>query len=86
MFAGWSDVKAVSGVAAAFILAVSAVGLFGNISSVGALSLDRSLYIGAVMLSAFVGTMLVIKLPTKVILKTLGFVLVVAGCKLIGVY
>jgi uncharacterized membrane protein YfcA len=86
MFAGWSDVKAASGVAAAFILVISAFGLLGNVASVGALPSDLPLYIAAVMLGAVVGTTLGIRLPTNVILKALGFVLVVAGCKLIGVY
>ncbi len=86
MFAGWSDVKTASGVAAVFILVISIFGLLGNISSVGALPPDLPLYIGAVMLGAVVGTTLGIRLPTNVILKALGLVLVVAGCKLIGVY
>lgn len=86
MFVGWLDVKTASGVAAVFILVISIVGLLGNISSVGALPPDLPLHIGVVMLGALVGTTLGIKLPTNVILKALGLVLVVAGCKLIGVY
>lgn len=86
MFAGWSDVKTASGVAAVFILVISIFGLLGNISSVGALPPHLPLYIGAVMLGAVVGTTFGIKLPTNVILKALGLVLIVAGCKLIGVY
>ena len=86
MFAGWSNVKTASGVAAVFILVISIFGLLGNISSVNALPPDLPLYIGAVMLGAVVGTTLGIKLPTTMILKALGLVLVVAGCKLIGVY
>ncbi|WP_375276303.1 sulfite exporter TauE/SafE family protein [Methylorubrum thiocyanatum] len=86
MFAGWSDVKTASGVAAVFILVISIFGLLGNLASVGALPSDLPIYIGAVMLGALVGTTLGIRLPTNVILKALGLVLVVAGFKLIGVY
>lgn len=49
MFAGWSDLKSASGVAAAFILVISAFGLLGNIASVGALPSDLPVYVGAVM-------------------------------------
>ena len=86
MFAGWSDVKTASGVAAVFILVISIFGLLGNISSVGSLPADLPLYIGAVMLGAGIDTTLGIRLPMNVILKALGVVLFVAGCKLIGVY
>ncbi|RYE96397.1 MAG: sulfite exporter TauE/SafE family protein, partial [Oxalobacteraceae bacterium] len=86
LFAGWSNVKAASGVAAVFILVISIFGLLGNLSSVRALPSDLPLYIGAVMLGAVVGTTFGIKLPTTTILKALGLVLVVAGFKLIGVY
>lgn len=86
LFAGWSDVRTASGVAAVFILVISIAGLLGNIASVGALPPELPIYMAAVMLGALVGTTLGIKLSTPVILKALGVVLLVAGCKLIGVY
>jgi uncharacterized protein len=86
LFLGWSDTKTASGVAAIFILANSASGLFGNLASVGSLPSDLPLFIGAALLGALIGTTLGIALATPAILKALGLVLVIAGLKMIGVY
>jgi hypothetical protein len=85
-FAGWSDLKTASGIAAVFILCNSAAGLLGNLSSIGSLPQDIALYAAAVVAGAAVGTTLGIRLPAKSLQKALGVVLVIAGLKLIGVY
>ncbi len=86
LFLAWSLPKPASGVAAVFILANSISGLLGNLASVKSLPPNLPMYIVAVVLGAFVGTTLGIRLTTPLILRALGVVLIVAGIKLIGVY
>ena len=86
LFFGWSNPKIASGVAAAFILANSIAGLAGNFASVQSLPANLPLYAGSVMAGALVGTTLGIRFDNPAILKALGLVLVVAGCKLIGIF
>ena len=51
-----------------------------------ALPAELPMYIGAVLIGGVVGTTLGIRLPVNVILKALGFVLIIAGTKLIGLH
>jgi uncharacterized membrane protein YfcA len=85
LFRGWAATRNASGVAVTFILCNSVFGLLGNLASVQRLPAALPLYIGAVLLGALVGTALGIKrLPSAMILKALGVVLVIAGLKLIA--
>jgi uncharacterized protein len=87
LFMGWSETRKASGVAAAFIWCISIAGLAGNIATVQALPAQLPMYAIAVMTGALVGTTLGTRLLTTAgILKALGFVLVIAGAKLCGVY
>ncbi|GAA4033863.1 sulfite exporter TauE/SafE family protein [Sphingomonas rosea] len=86
LFMAWSAPKPTSGVAAVFILANSAAGLLGNLSSTGELPDALPLYAGSVLVGALVGTTLGIRLPAPLVLKSLGLVLVVAGTKLLGLF
>jgi uncharacterized protein len=86
LFAGWSDTRMASGVAAVFILCNSIAGLLGNVAIVKSLPADLPIYAVAVLVGAIIGTTFGIKFAVPVILKALGAVLVIAGCKLVGVY
>lgn len=86
LFMGWSEPKAASGVAAVFILANSAAGLAGNLGALQDLPENLPLFAVAALSGGFIGTSLGIKLPVKLVLRSLALVLVVAGAKLIGVY
>ncbi len=86
IFAGWSDTRTASGVAAVFILCNSIAGLLGNIAIVKALPADLPLYAAAVLLGAVLGITFGIRFAVPMILKALGLVLIIAGMKLIGVY
>jgi uncharacterized membrane protein YfcA len=86
LFAGWSDTRMASGAAAIFILCNSIAGLLGNIAIVKSLPSDLPIYALAVLAGAIIGTTLGIKFAVPMILKALGAVLIIAGCKLIGVY
>ena len=61
LFAGWSDTRAASGVAAVFILCNSIGGLLGNVAIVKALPADLPVYTFAVLAGAMIGTTLGIK-------------------------
>lgn len=82
----WAQPKQASGVAAVFIFANSISGLAGNIASLQQLPAGLPLFAGAVLIGATIGTTLGIKLPERLVLRSLGLVLIVAGAKLIGVY
>lgn len=86
LFAGWSDTRIASGVVAVFILCNSIAGLLGNVTIAKSLPADLPIYGVAVLAGALVGTTLGIRLAAPVIQKVLGAVLIIAGCKLIGVY
>jgi uncharacterized membrane protein YfcA len=86
LFLAWSAPKPATGVAAVFVLANSVSGLLGNLSSVQELPSSLPLFAGAVLLGALIGTTLGVRLTSPLILRALGLVLLVAGCKLIGLY
>ena len=86
IFMGWSDLRTASGCAAVFILGNSIAGLLGNFTVVQALPAELPTYVVAVMLGAFVGTAFGTKFAVIYIQRALGFVLIIAGFKLIGVY
>jgi len=82
----WSDTRKASGVAAVFILCNSIAGFLGNVAMVKSLPADLPIYAAAVLAGTVIGTTVGIKFSAPVILKALGAVLIIAGCKLIGVY
>ena len=87
LFMGWSETRTASGVAAAFIWCISIAGLAGNIAIMQELPFQLPMYATAVMVGALIGTTLGTRmLTTAGILKTLGFVLIIAGTKLVGMY
>ena len=86
IFMAWASTRTASGVVAVFILCNSAAGLAGNLVSMRALPPELPMYIGAVLIGGVVGTTLGIRLPVNLILKALGFVLIIAGTKLIGLH
>ncbi|HWJ38021.1 MAG TPA: sulfite exporter TauE/SafE family protein [Sphingomicrobium sp.] len=80
----WEEPRHTSGVVSAFIFLNSAAGLAGNIASVGHLPSELPLFLASVMSGALLGTWLgVERLPRPWLLRTLGFVLAVAGAKLL---
>ena len=84
LFFGWEAVRKTSGISAGFILCVSIAGLAGNLTSVGELPRELPYFVGAVIIGALVGTQLGLsRLPAHRLLQALGFVLIVAGAKLI---
>ena len=86
IFMAWCAPKPASGVAALFIVANSAAGLLGNLSSLNSLSPNLPLFAVAALGGGLIGTTLGIKLQTTLVIRALGLVLIVAGAKLIGVY
>lgn len=81
---GWEEPRRTSGVVAAFIFLNSAAGLLGNFASVGHLPSALPIFLAAVALGALVGTWLgVERLPRAWLLRMLGFVLLIAGAKLL---
>ena len=84
IFLAWETPRRTSGVAAGFIFLNSAAGLAGNWASVGALPSELPIFLGAVGMGALLGTWLgVERLPRPWLLRTLGFVLLIAGAKLL---
>jgi uncharacterized membrane protein YfcA len=86
IFLAWSDLRSASGIAAVFIFGNSLAGLLGNLTIVRSLPAELPIYIVAVMLGAIVGTTFGTRFSVLYIRRALGFVLVIAGLKLIGVY
>ncbi len=86
IFMAWCAPKPASGVAAVFILANSASGLLGNLSSLGFLPQSLPLYAGAALAGGVIGTTLGIRFKSAMVIRALGVVLIIAGAKLIGVY
>ena len=86
IFLAWSDLRTASGIAAVFILGNSLAGLLGNLAIVRSLPAELPIYIVAVMLGAVVGTTFGTKFSPLYIRRALGFVLIIAGVKLIGAY
>ncbi|HEX5775805.1 MAG TPA: TSUP family transporter [Caulobacteraceae bacterium] len=84
LFLGWEEPRKTSGVAAAFILANSAAGLAGNLTSLEKLPVELPWFAGAVLIGAVAGTSLgVSRLPRPLLLQLLGVVLTIAGAKLL---
>ena len=80
----WEQPRHTSGVASAFIFLNSAAGLAGNAASVGYLPRELPIFLAAVAGGALLGTWLgVERLPRAWLLRTLGFVLLIAGAKLL---
>jgi uncharacterized membrane protein YfcA len=86
LFMAWSEPKAASGVVAVFILANSAAGLAGNIGSLQDLPDQLPMFVVAALAGGLIGTTLGIRLPVRLVLRSLALVLIVAGAKLIGAY
>ena len=83
-YCGWAATRNASGIAITFILCNSVFGLLGNLASVQRLPSELPIYVATAMAGALVGTALGVKrLPSGMILKALGAVLVIAGLKLI---
>ncbi|PSJ37363.1 sulfite exporter TauE/SafE family protein [Allosphingosinicella deserti] len=81
---GWEEPRKTSGVAATFILINSIAGLAGNLASVRSLPSALPWFVAAVAVGALLGTWLgVDRLPRARLLQCLGFVLVIAGGKLL---
>jgi len=86
LFLAWSEPKAASGVVAVFIFANSVAGLAGNYAALQQLPPALPLFAVAALAGGLIGTTLGIRLPVRLVLRSLALVLVVAGAKLIGVY
>lgn len=86
LFMAWAMPKQASGIASVFILVNSVAGLLGNYTSVQNLPDSLPLFAGAAIAGAIIGTTLGVRLPSLLITRVLGAVLVIAGAKLIGVY
>ncbi len=81
---GWADARKTSGIAAGFIFLNSAAGLAGNVAVVRALPAELPWLAASVAAGALIGTWLgSARLPKPRLLQGLGFVLVIAGAKLI---
>ncbi len=81
---GWEEPRRTSGIVAFFILINSAAGLAGNVASVGQLPAELPWFGLAVAIGALLGSWLGSrKLDKSRLLQGLGFVLVIAGGKLV---
>lgn len=84
VFMGWADAKKAAGIAALFILANSASGLAGRLSSMQKLPAELPWLVGVVALGAVIGTQANLKLFSKtLLLRALGAVLLIAGAALL---
>lgn len=84
LFAGWSETRAASGLAAPFILGNSIAGLAGSFARLAAVPSTLPLWIGAVVLGAVIGAEIGNRRGRTVQLRAaLSVVLVIAGLKLI---
>jgi uncharacterized membrane protein YfcA len=84
VFMGWADAKKAAGVAALFIVANSAAGLAGRLTSLQKLPNELPILIGAVVTGALIGTTLNLRAFSKtMLLRALGLVLLVAGAALL---
>ena len=84
LIAGWAQMRAASGMAAAFILANSLSGLSGNLARLASLPPALPLWIGVVIVGAVIGAELGSRrAPTFRLREALSVVLVIAGGKLI---
>jgi uncharacterized protein len=84
VFMGWADAKAAAGIAALFIVANSAAGLAGRLSSLQKLPPELPYLVGAVVIGALIGTTANLKLFSReILLRALGLVLLIAGVPLL---
>jgi hypothetical protein len=84
LFMGWAETRQTSGVSAAFILANSIAGLFGNLASTAYLPSSIPVWAGAAIIGGFVGAEYGSKRLGNVTLRRLlAVVLVIAGLKMI---
>lgn len=84
LFTGWSEMRAASGIAAAFILANSMAGLAGNVARLGAAPAEIPGWALAVGLGAVIGSEIGSRRGRTLLLRrALSVVLVIAGLKLI---
>jgi hypothetical protein len=84
LFTGWSEMRAASGLAAAFILCNSLAGLTGNVARLASLPAELPLWAIAVLIGAAIGSEFGSRRGRTVVLRRLlGLVLVIAGFKLI---
>lgn len=84
LFLGWADVRTTAAVSAAFILVNSLAGLGGYWASGPIWSPDLPLLMGAALAGAWLGSELALRRLAPLALKrTLGVVLVIAGCKML---
>lgn len=79
---GWNHVKQASGTVAAFIFVNSIAGLLGNYKSTSSIPETLPLFLGAVIIGAFIGTRLGIsRFSSTGVKRALGVVLIIAGVK-----
>jgi uncharacterized membrane protein YfcA len=84
VLARWSEMRAASGISAAFILANSLSGLAGNLSRLASIPAEIPLWAGFVVLGALVGSEIGSRRGRTLLLRrALSLVLVVAGFKLL---
>ncbi len=84
VFAGWSDPKRATGIAALFIVVNSIAGLAGRLSSLSALPSYLPWLVAAVVVGAIAGTSLSLaKLDKSDVLRALGIVLGIAAVALV---
>lgn len=83
LFAGWADIRVVSGVTAMFILVNSTAGLLGNLSSIAALPGAIVLWAPAAAIGGWIGAEYGSRrFDNTAIRRMLSLVLVVAGVKM----
>jgi uncharacterized protein len=84
LISGWAEMRAASGMAAAFILANSIAGLGGNLARLASLPAALPLWVAVVVVGAIIGSELGSRRARTVQLRgALSVVLVLAGLKLI---
>ena len=84
LLARWTEMRAASGIAAAFILANSLSGLAGNVARLSSVPSALPMWAGAVVLGALVGSEIGSRRGHTLLLRrALSLVLVVAGFKLL---
>jgi uncharacterized membrane protein YfcA len=84
LLAGWAEMRAAAGLAAAFILANSVAGLSGNFARLGGLPAEIPGWALAVAFGAVIGSEIgVFRGRTLFLRRALSVVLVIAGLKLI---
>jgi hypothetical protein len=84
LFAGWTEMRAASGIAAAFILCNSIAGLLGNVARLAVLPTALPVWAIAVLVGAAIGSEFGNRQGNTLMLRrALSLVLVIAGSKLI---